>query len=193
MHAACVSKNKRAILIPGQAVAGKTCTMLYLLKAGFHPVSEDLSILYKKNSKIYIHGLIQKIKMKTYSLMLFPEFSALKQGNRRIIEIVAEDFFPQPRDQDCRVDFICIPKANFLSSSFGKNIDIKLSHNIFIFLISAVNIFFPELSQRTNAKLKFLSPLVNQCKIIPFHFSHTKRGVERNARRLVNSLADSIV
>lgn len=188
MHAACVAKNKQAILIPGLATAGKTCTMFYLLKAGFSPISEDISILYKKNGHIFVYGLKQKIKIKRYSLILFPELAKLRKNNKGITEIEAREYFPQPREQSCRVNFICIPKANFLSKTFGKNIDIKLRYNVFIFLISAANIFFPDEPQRINAKLAFLSTLVKGCKTVPFYFGHDKQEFEKYARQVVNRL-----
>jgi hypothetical protein len=60
-----------------------------------------------------------------------------------------------------------------------------LKINVFIFMLVTTNIFYPEVVERTNAKLHFLSQLVQDCRIIPFHMASSRKRLNFYARRAV--------
>ena len=91
LHAACVSRNGRGILLFGPAGAGKSCLSFACAKRGWTYISDDGSSLVRGREGSVVLGKPHRIRFRESAADLFPELEGLEAmtaGNgEAVIEI----------------------------------------------------------------------------------------------------------
>ena len=71
VHAACLAKNGRAVLLPGTSGSGKSTLALWLSQQGYDYLSDEL--VYIPTAGLEARGLPRPVHLKKMSIALFPE------------------------------------------------------------------------------------------------------------------------
>ena len=83
LHCASVAKNEDAVLLVGQAGAGKSTLSLALSQAGFGFMSDDRTFCSHENDEVYVWGLPTRVKLRADARRWFPELKALHTSDIR--------------------------------------------------------------------------------------------------------------
>lgn len=76
LHAACLDRNGRALMIAGHSGAGKSTLAVALSRYGFSLVSDDWTYLTKDANGLTAHGLRAPVKLLPDAVSYFPELAA---------------------------------------------------------------------------------------------------------------------
>ena len=68
-HSACVEKNGKAILIIGEAGAGKTSLAVNLCNRGYSLISNDMTLIGEENGNLYAYGGTKFINLRYLSVL----------------------------------------------------------------------------------------------------------------------------
>ena len=114
LHAACVEKNRKGIIILGEKGAGKTTTCIALLKLGYNFVSNDKLIIRNINQDIIWNGLPISIGIRNPTKNLFKELNDLyeknEDGRYYIKPQKLTEKFKTKITKQCKASLILIPK-----------------------------------------------------------------------------------
>ena len=78
IHAGCVVKEGKGLLIPSPYGKGKTIITLYLVRSGFKFLGDEYILLERSNDKVKAHLFPQRIGIKKRLINLFPELEFLQ-------------------------------------------------------------------------------------------------------------------
>lgn len=112
IHAGCVAKNGRGILIPGAYGKGKTMTTLNLVRKGFKFLSDEHVLLKESNGRIKAHTFPQRIGIKKNLINLFPELKFLQNKKDRLHEkkrFWIDEAYPKAVVKICYPQLIIFP------------------------------------------------------------------------------------
>ena len=99
IHAGCVCKGKKSILVCGGSGHGKSTLTYALARAGFSYMSDDAVFIQSNHAGIEIFAFPEKIKLDEKSRSFFPEFDRFERAPGKM-EIAAV----QTRIQDVSVE-----------------------------------------------------------------------------------------
>jgi hypothetical protein len=80
IHAGCVCKGKKCILLCGGSGHGKSTLTYALARAGFSYMSDDAVFIQNNHSGVEIFAFPEKIKLDQKSRSYFPEFDRFEQS-----------------------------------------------------------------------------------------------------------------
>lgn len=113
MHASCVSKDNKGILIPGRVGSGKSTIAISLVRNNFKFLSDEYSLLRKKHSKIEALAFPLKVGLKDASIGLFPELIFLLKDssqNGQKKRFFVEEVFPSCVINQCEPTILVFPQ-----------------------------------------------------------------------------------
>ena len=94
LHAACVQRNGRGVLLAGESGAGKSSLAYACARDGWIYVSDDSSSLFRRDETRIVTGAPRHFRFRGSAAGLFPEFEGLaatKSGSRKpSIEVPTE-------------------------------------------------------------------------------------------------------
>jgi len=73
LHAGCVARNGRGVLLCGDAGAGKSCLVYACAKRGWTVLSDDFAALLREPGSSTVIGRPQRLRFRPAALDLFPE------------------------------------------------------------------------------------------------------------------------
>ena len=114
IHAACVSKTQKGILIPGRMGSGKSTFTISLVRQGFNFLSEDKSILRKIGNDIYALAFPRKAGIIKKTARFFPELKSVEfkfdQARREEKgRFIMQEFYPQSLLDSAKIRLIIFP------------------------------------------------------------------------------------
>ena len=77
LHAGCVARNGRGVLLCGDAGAGKSCLAYACMKRGWTLLSDDFSAIVRERRDRMIIGKPERIRFRPEAVALFPELADL--------------------------------------------------------------------------------------------------------------------
>jgi len=77
LHAGCVARNGRGVLLCGDAGAGKSCLAYACMKRGWDLLSDDFSAIVRGRHDRVIIGKPERIRLRPEAMDLFPELTGL--------------------------------------------------------------------------------------------------------------------
>lgn len=77
LHAGCVARNGRGVLLCGDAGAGKSCLSYACVKRGWTLVSDDFSAVLRDTASSTVIGRPQRMRFRPEAFDLFPELAGL--------------------------------------------------------------------------------------------------------------------
>ncbi len=78
LHAACVARNGRGVLLCGDAGAGKSCLSYACVKNGWTLLSDDFAALVRDSGTSTVIGRPQRMRFRPAAFELFPELDAAR-------------------------------------------------------------------------------------------------------------------
>ncbi len=78
LHAACVARNGRGVLLCGEPGAGKSCLAYACVKRGWTLLSDDFAALLRDPGTNVVIGRPQRMRFRPEAFDLFPELSAAR-------------------------------------------------------------------------------------------------------------------
>jgi len=81
-HSAAVTKDGRAVLLPGVSGSGKSTTALNFLSLGYRFLADDLVLLRARGAQLEVTGYESDLYLTDRSLELLPEWKKFKRGRR---------------------------------------------------------------------------------------------------------------
>lgn len=112
IHAGCVAKDDRGILIPSVYGKGKTITTLHLVRKGFKFLGDEYILLKESNGKIKAYAFPQRIGIKKNLINLFPELKFLqsrKDSPRKKKRFWIDEAYPNTAINVCYPQLIIFP------------------------------------------------------------------------------------
>lgn len=76
LHAAVLADGERAVLVAGQAHAGKTTLAIALLEAGLAPLCDDAAYVAEQNAEVRVAGVARPFHLRRDTLRAFPRLAA---------------------------------------------------------------------------------------------------------------------
>lgn len=115
IHAACVSKAQKGILIPGGMGSGKSTFTLSLVRKGSNFLSDDKSILRKIGNDIYALAFPRKAGIIKKAIRFFPELKSVEfkfdvARREEKGRFLMEEFYPQSLVNSTKVSLILFPQ-----------------------------------------------------------------------------------
>jgi hypothetical protein len=80
LHAGCVARNGRGVLLAGNAGAGKSCMAYACVKRGWTLMSDDFAALLRDPGDNHVIGRPHRMRFRPEALDLFPELKALSSS-----------------------------------------------------------------------------------------------------------------
>jgi hypothetical protein len=77
LHAAAVADGERAVLVAGDAHAGKTTLAVALLEAGLRALCDDAAFLGERGGALLLQGIARPFHLRPATLRAFPRAAAL--------------------------------------------------------------------------------------------------------------------
>lgn len=77
LHAAALADGDRAVLVAGQAMAGKTTLAVALLEAGLGALCDDAAYLADRGGALRVEGVARPFHLRPATLRAFPRIAAL--------------------------------------------------------------------------------------------------------------------
>jgi hypothetical protein len=78
LHAGCVARNGRGVLLCGEQGAGKSCLAYACVKRGWTLLSDDFAALLREPGNNMVIGRPQRMRFRPQAFDLFPELSAAR-------------------------------------------------------------------------------------------------------------------
>jgi hypothetical protein len=134
VHAACVSKGRKAILICGTEGKGKTTLLMKFLRSGFKFIGDDSIYLQFKKNQLICYPFPRSIKINHQDPKKFPKlYKNLKlstistsDGTQKVICNPQENNFPI-RTQELPVSQIIVPSISNILISGSNDITPPIS------------------------------------------------------------------
>jgi hypothetical protein len=80
LHAGCVAREGRGVLLCGEAGAGKSCLVYACAKRGWTLLSDDFAALLREPGSNIVIGRPQRLRFRPPALELFPELKNFKSS-----------------------------------------------------------------------------------------------------------------
>jgi hypothetical protein len=77
LHAAALAESGRAVLVAGEAMAGKTTLAIALLEAGLGALCDDAAYLAERDGAVRVQGVARPFHLRPATLRAFPRAAAL--------------------------------------------------------------------------------------------------------------------
>lgn len=175
VHAACVAKDKKGILIPGRFGSGKSSIAISLARDGFLFLSDEFPLLRKRDSKIEALAFPLKLGLRNTSLGLFPELNFLMGESTKTEQ--KQRFFIEEAYPNCVINQ-CEPQL-LLFPQFRKSGQIEVrplsKREALMCLIDDPDTFAllnQDSHQISQQHFKFLSFLVEQTKAYQLFYNN---------------------
>jgi hypothetical protein len=114
LHASCVAKDGKGILITGPLRSGKTTVAFYLaLKKGFDFVSNDTVLLSNGGAGVKARGIIDPIGLRRGTFKLFPQIRGyVKNPKKSLNYINPEQIFLNRMSKETLITHIFFPRPS---------------------------------------------------------------------------------
>ena len=113
LHAAALADGARAVLVAGQAQAGKTTLAVALLEAGLEALCDDAAFVADRGGTIRVQGIARPFHLRPATLSAFPRVAACAgpadAEGRRDVEPGAT--WGRPRDGALRPGLLLFPEV----------------------------------------------------------------------------------
>ena len=112
VHAACVQRNGKGVLLAGESGAGKSSLAYACARRGWIYVSDDTTSLLRRSQTRIVIGTPERFRFRVSAGDLFPEFKGMaetKRANRKpTIEVLTESMPAISTALESPVDFILL-------------------------------------------------------------------------------------
>jgi hypothetical protein len=110
VHAACVARNGKGVLLCGDPGAGKTSLAYACARAGWTYITDDSSFLIRDGSDRLVTGNCNQVRFRPSAAELFPEVAKLPIAphapGKPSIEMSTNSLLQMSRAQTAQVDFL---------------------------------------------------------------------------------------
>lgn len=131
LHAACVVRHGRGILLCGESGAGKSTLAYACARAGFTYVSDDASYLLRNSEYPCVVGPSNKIRFRPSSKDLFPELQGRaltpRLEGKPSIEVPTSEFPGLITASEARIDFLVLLNRQPVSVPELEHVDTEIA------------------------------------------------------------------
>jgi hypothetical protein len=110
VHAGCVARNGRGVLLCGDAGAGKSCLSYACVKRGWTLLSDDFSAILRRPGSRVVLGKPERIRFRPEAFQLFPELagrrSQITPYGKHMFDLRTGDLPQTLTAQRCRAEQI---------------------------------------------------------------------------------------
>lgn len=185
LHAACLARKERGLLLVGRSGSGKSTLALSLVKAGLDFLSDDVTLVRRTESAVTLLPLSQTITLTRDTLGLFPELkptNRLGSAESRKVSIGMGEIYPQGLIASCRPSIII-----FLTIGDGENFIKPIRHPEALATIICYSLIL--LDERTGRKhLDVLQQLVRTSQCFELNIRKDQGDVSQVAKRCLSLL-----
>ena len=105
LHASCIAKNQRGLLLIGPSCSGKSTLALALTEAGFRLLSDDRIFCSLRQGKLLAYGLPRPLKLRREAACWFEHLRGQEpmgfQGGERVFYCESNQHLAQPPSRTC--------------------------------------------------------------------------------------------
>lgn len=110
LHAGCVAKNDRGVLLVGHPRAGKSTLTLAAVRAGFRFLSDEQPLLGLRRGRVWAHAFPRRIRLEPSSAARFPELRRFHNGTEKRVVFSLKKIWPDSLQSAAPVYALVFPR-----------------------------------------------------------------------------------